>query len=147
MEPDLPAQMAQLITGAWASQAVSAAATLGVADELARGPHRAEAIADAIGTDADALHRLLRALSTIGLVRELDDREFALTELGELLRTDAPNSLRGLAVMVGAPWHRRAWTDLPDSVRTGESAFARLFGDSCVYSATIPPTGRCSTRR
>jgi hypothetical protein len=147
MEPDLPRQMMQLITGTWVSQAVSTAATLGVADVLARGPHRVDMIAEDVGADADALYRLLRALAGLGIVEELDDREFTLTELGELLRTDAPNSLRGFAVMVGSPWHRRAWTDLADSVRTGESAFTRLFGDSWSTSVAIPTTGRCSTRR
>jgi hypothetical protein len=141
MESDLPTRMMQLITGTWVSQAVSAAATLGVADALARGPHRVDAIADAVGADADALYRLLRALAGLGIVDELDDREFRLTEFGELLRTDAPNSLRGIAVMVGAPWHRSAWTDLADSVRTGESSFTRLFGDSWEYFRGHPDDG------
>jgi hypothetical protein len=142
MEPDLPTRMMQLITGDWVSQAVSTAATLGVADVLARGPHRVDVIADDIGADADALYRLLRALAGLGVVEELDDREFTLTELGELLRADAPNSLRGFAVMVGSPWHRRAWTDLADSVRTGESAFTRLFGDSWEYFRDHPDDGK-----
>jgi O-methyltransferase domain/Dimerisation domain len=141
MESDLPARMMQLITGTWVSQAVSAAATLGVADALARGPHRVDAIADAVGADTDALYRLLRALAGLGIVDELDDREFTLTELGELLRTDAPNSMHGLARMFGAPWHRRAWTDLADSVRTGESAFTRLFGDTWEYFRDHPDDG------
>jgi O-methyltransferase domain/Dimerisation domain len=141
METDLPGRMMQLITGNWVSQAVSTAATLGVADVLARGPHRVDAVAEAVGADADALYRLLRALAGLGLVDELDDREFTLTELGELLRTDAPNSLRGFAVMVGSHWHRRAWTDLADSVRTGESAFTRVFGDSWEYFRDHPDDG------
>jgi hypothetical protein len=141
MEPDLPTRMMQLITGASVSQAVSAAASLGVADVLARGPHRVGAIADGVGADADALYRLLRALAGLGIVDELDDREFTLTELGELLRTDAPNSLHGVALMFGAPWHRRAWTTLVDSVRTGESAFTRLFGDTWEYFRDHPGDG------
>jgi hypothetical protein len=141
MEPDLPARLMQLVTGAWVSQAVSAAATLGVADELERGPQRVEAIADAVGADADALHRLMRALAGLGLVEEIADREFTSTELGLLLTTDAPNSLRGFAVMLGSHWHRRAWTDLAESVRTGESAFVRLFGDSWEYFRDHPADG------
>lgn len=147
MEPDLPRQMMQLITGTWVSQAVSTAATLGVADVLARGPHRADMIAEDIGADADALYRLLRALAGLGIVEELDDREFTLTELGELLRADAPNSLRGFAVMVGSAWHRRAWTDLAESVRTGESGSPGCSATPGRTSATIPTTGRFSTRR
>jgi hypothetical protein len=128
MKPELTTQLTGLVTGAWAAQAVSVAATLGVADQLADGRHRAEEIAETVEADPDALYRLLRALSGLGLVEEFGSRRFVLTELGELLRTDAPESLRGLAMMVGAPWHRRAWTDLIEGVRTGESPFVRLFG-------------------
>ncbi|MDO0937997.1 methyltransferase dimerization domain-containing protein [Streptomyces sp. DG2A-72] len=127
--------MTGLITGAWAAQAVSVAATLGVADQLARGPHRAEEITEAVDADPDALYRLLRALSGLGLVEESGDRRFTLTELGEPLRTDAPASLRGLAIMVGAPWHRRIWTELLESVRTGDAAFVRLFGGGEYFDA------------
>src|SRR5207248_1481118 len=59
----------------------------------------------------------------------------------ELLTTDAPNSLRGFAMMFGSHWHRRAWTDLAESVRTGESAFVRLFGDSWEYFRDHPSDG------
>jgi DNA-binding IscR family transcriptional regulator len=90
MKPELITRMTGLIIGAWAAQAVSVAATLGVADQLGRGPHRAEEIAEAVEADHDALYRLLRALSGLGLVEESGGRRFALTELGELLRTDAP---------------------------------------------------------
>ncbi|GAA2845063.1 methyltransferase [Nonomuraea rubra] len=125
MRPELIARAAGLVTGAWVAQAVSTAAALSVPDELARGPRPVTELAVAVGADAGALYRLLRALSGVGVVEEGEDRVFALTELGELLTAGA---LGGFAVMLGAPFHRRAWTDLEHSVRTGESAFARLYG-------------------
>jgi hypothetical protein len=131
-------QMMQLLTGAWAAQAVSAAATLGVADALHRVPRPCDETAAEVGADAGALYRLLRALSGIGLVEEHDGRTFTLTDLGDLLRTDAPESLRGFAIMIGARWHRRSWTDLAESVRTGAAAFTRLFGDSWQYMSEHP---------
>ncbi|WP_327588441.1 acetylserotonin O-methyltransferase [Nonomuraea sp. NBC_00507] len=142
MRPDPTVQMMQYITGAWVSQAISVAATLGVADELARGPHQVEELAQAVGADADALYRLLRALTDLGLFQELDDQRFALTEVGELLRTDRPGSLAGMAKLIGAPFHRRAWTDLVESVRTGESAFERLFGFGFDHFRDHPDDGR-----
>jgi hypothetical protein len=132
MEPErtqvLADQMMMLITGGWVAQAINATATLGVADELAHGPRTAEDLARAVGADADALYRLLRALSGCGVVAELDGRRFVLTELGGLLRRDAPDSLGGFAAMLDRPFHSRSWADLAETVRTGRSSFERLFG-------------------
>ncbi|MDQ4102726.1 MAG: hypothetical protein M3186_03040 [Actinomycetota bacterium] len=66
------------------------------------------------------MYRLLRALGDVGIVTELENRHFALTPLGKFLRSDVPGSLRGWATMVGMPFHRYAWTDLYETIRTGE---------------------------
>ena len=59
-----PAAMFQMVMGAWVSQAVGAAARLGIADHLVAGHRTAAELAPLVGADADALHRLLRALSS-----------------------------------------------------------------------------------
>lgn len=123
-----PTQIMELTTGTRVSQAISVAASLGVADELASGPRSVDEIAEAVDADPPTLYRLLRALADIGVFRELDRRQFALTELSELLRSDVPGSMRSWAIMVGWPFHRNAWTDLLESVRTGDSAFERVHG-------------------
>lgn len=120
--------MRQLTIGALVSQAISVVARLGVADTLASGPRQVEEIAGLVGAHGPALYRLLRALGDFGVVAELENRQFALTPLGELLRSDVPGSLRGWATMVGMPFHRYPWTDLYETVRTGESAFDRIHG-------------------
>ena len=52
----------ELTLEAWVSQAVYAAAELGIADALARGPLPLNELANRVGADADALKRLMRAL-------------------------------------------------------------------------------------
>lgn len=126
--PPPPARMQQLTTGTWVSQAVSVAASLGVADRLASGPRHVDEIAEATGTHAPTLYRLLRALADAEVFEELPGRRFALTEMGSLLRSDVPGSMRSWATMLGRPFHRYAWTDLEESVRTGEPAFDRVHG-------------------
>lgn len=121
-------RMHQLTMGALVSQAISVIARFGVADALAAGPRDAEDIAEMVGAHGPALYRLLRALGDAGVVAELENRRFALTPLGEVLRSDVPGSLRGWATMVGMPFHRYPWTDLYETVRTGESAFDRVHG-------------------
>jgi hypothetical protein len=59
------------VTGFQVSPTSRVAATLGVPDLLAEGPR---SLAAAAGADADALYRLLRALASIGVFREEDDR-------------------------------------------------------------------------
>jgi hypothetical protein len=120
--------MLQLTMGALVSQAVSVIARLGVADVLAAGPQPVEQIAQRVGAHRSALYRVLRALGDVGVVAELENRQFALTPLSELLRSDVPGSLRGWATMVGMPFHRYPWTDLYETVLTGESAFDRVHG-------------------
>jgi SAM-dependent methyltransferase len=126
--PPLPVKLIQLTTGTWVSQAISVAARLGVADTLADGPRPTVEITQAVDAHAPTLYRLLRALADLEVVTELEDRRFALTPLGELLRTDADGSMRAWATMIGLPFHRDAWTDMYASVRTGEPAFARVHG-------------------
>lgn len=120
--------MRELTSGALVSQAISVMARLGVADTLAAGPRPVAEIAELVGAHGPALYRLLRAVGDVEMVTELENRHFALTPLGELLRSDVPGSQRGWAVMVGMPFHRYPWTDLYETVRTGESAFDRVHG-------------------
>jgi hypothetical protein len=84
----------------WSSQTLCAGAELGLFDWLSRDSTRtaSEAAADT-GLDPTLLYRLLRALASIGLLNESPGRQFNLTERGALLRTDAPGSLRCMAML------------------------------------------------
>ena len=118
----------QLVRGAFVSQMVSVFARLGVADVLASGPRDAEEIAKSVGAHGPVWYRLLRALGDFGVIAELENRRFALTSLGEMLRSDVPGSLRSMMMLVGLPFHRDPWTDLYETIQTGESAFDRVHG-------------------
>jgi len=120
--------MMGFITGYWVSQAVGVVAQLGVADQLSRGPRRPAAIADRIGADPDALNRLMRALASKGLLKERRDGKFALTKIGEALRSDTEGSMRDMVLFIG---HRTRWEDwgnLMHSVQTGEPSVDKLRG-------------------
>jgi hypothetical protein len=127
-QPPPVAAMRQLILGARVSQAISVIARFGVADVLAEGPRPVAEIAQRVGAHGSTLYRVLRALGDVGVVVELENRHFALTPLGEVLRSDVPGSLRGWATMIGMPFLRYPWTDLYETVQTGESAFERVHG-------------------
>lgn len=131
--------MIRLVVGAYAAQAICVAARLGVADVLATGPQPVDVIARRVGAHESALYRLLRALGDVDVVAELDDRSFALTPLGEILRSDVPGSLRAWATLIGMPFWHRSWSELYDGVRTGEVPFDRVNGaDFFSYLAENP---------
>jgi hypothetical protein len=128
MTPPTPQeQMARMITGYWASQMVHVAAKLGLADLLAGDPKSVEELASVTGTHSRSLYRLLRALASVGVFSEGDDLRFSQTPLSECLRSDVPGSRWAMAVMMGNE-HYLAWGDLLESVRTGQTAFDRLYG-------------------
>lgn len=70
------------------------AAELGVADLLATGPRPVEELARATGTDAPTLHRVLRALASVGIFAESRPGVFRLTRLADPLRSDRPGAMR-----------------------------------------------------
>ncbi|MBI2825531.1 MAG: methyltransferase [Planctomycetia bacterium] len=116
-----------LMTGFWTSQAVYVAAKLELADLLADGPQTAEALAAKTGTNADALYRLLRALASLGLFREDGERHFHLTDTARPLQSRVPGSQRAVAIMMGEE-HFACWGDLLYSIRTGRTAFDKVYG-------------------
>lgn len=118
----------QMLTGKWIAQAVSVAATLGIADLLKDGPRDVEELAKATSTHADSLYRLLRALTSIEIFAETEGRRFTLTPLAQCLRSDAPDSMRNAARMFGLPLFWRSWGELLQAVKTGETGLKRAFG-------------------
>ncbi|MEY4761444.1 MAG: hypothetical protein RLZZ200_1300, partial [Pseudomonadota bacterium] len=94
-----------LITACWTTQVIAVAVRLGLPDRLLNGPCASDALAEAAGVHADALHRLLCALASLGLAVHHGGRRFSLAPDGELLLTAAAGSLRGVALH----WGDRQW--------------------------------------
>jgi O-methyltransferase/methyltransferase family protein len=141
--PETPTMvLRRLVNGYQVTQAINVAARLGIADLLRDGPLGSEELAAATETHAPALHRVLRALASVGVLSEGDDGRFALTEVGECLRSDAAEPVGGWAAYVGTPAHFQAWSALLHTVRTGENAFRSVHGsDVWEYRARHPQDG------
>jgi hypothetical protein len=131
--------MIQFITGFWTSRALYVAAKLGIADLLQSGPKTAQELAEATGTHAPSLYRILRALTSAGLFKRESDDRFALTSLSETLVTGVPGSVRWFIISELGQEHYPAWGNLMHSVKTGEIAFDNFFGmDIWKYFAQNP---------
>jgi len=134
-----PAAMLEMIIATWTSQAITAAAQLGVADALAEGPLTIDELAVRVGADVDALRRLLRALISRGVFRRRSDGRYVLNDLADTLRSSAPVSTAWAAQFYGSREQRERWTMLVDSIRTGQSIVPVLHGmNSFEYFAEKP---------
>src|SRR4051812_20132381 len=102
-------QMLQMMMGHWVAQAAAAIARFEIPDHLAAGPRSHDDLVTLTGADPDALHRLLRAAASLGILSETAPKTYANTPLGETLRKDAPGSLRDLVVAELAPGHWLPW--------------------------------------
>jgi hypothetical protein len=110
------------------SQALAVAAELGIADLLGDGACSVDELATATGTHGPTLHRLLRALASVGVFSEGPDRRFELTSMGHHLRSDHPLSVRPVVMMLCSDYEWKAWGQLLHSVRTGENAAVHALG-------------------
>jgi len=128
--PVIPAhvQLIQMATGCWISRIISTAASLGLADHLSSGAKSAADIAEPIGTNTRTLHRLMRALAHFGILTHAGGNRFALTPLGEALKSDAPGSARSTILAMAGPWMWKAFGELQYSIETGETAMEKVFG-------------------
>jgi hypothetical protein len=117
-----------LIQGSVITQAISVAAKLGIADVLGDGPLPADEIAKRVGADPDATFRLLRTLSGYSVFAVQPDGRFDLTPMAYALRDNAPDSMRGIAMLLGHPLLWEDFGHLFDSVSTGEPSLPKVRG-------------------
>ncbi|MGI8332464.1 methyltransferase [Actinomadura scrupuli] len=111
--------------------AVRVAATLRIADHLAREPRTAPELAEAAYADAGVLERVLRHLAAAGVLSRDEAGRYALTARGEVLRDDHPAGVRGVLDIESAVGRADlSFVQLLHTVRTGEAAFPAQFGRS-----------------
>ena len=118
----------ELAHGNWVTATLYVAAKLNIADELAGGPLGAEEIARRVGADPDATRPIMCALASKAVFKQTNDGRFALTPVGQGLRSDTHGSMRDFILFIGCPEHRELWGSLLHSVRTGKPATDELRG-------------------
>ena len=114
------------MVGMWRTQAIRAAVELGVFESLpasSQNIERSLELADSVGA------RLMRALAELGLVQRDNGGVYHCTEKGALLQNSHPFSLAGAASLWGGETYL-AWAEAEYSLRTGRSAFRKLYGQS-----------------
>ena len=122
------ARLLEMATGFFLSRLVYLAAKLGIADHLASGPKSADELAPATGCDARTLTRFLRTLANHDILVLDSNGKFALTPVGDALRSDAPGYTRSTILTLGGDAIWNSWGELPYVVETGRPGFDKANG-------------------
>lgn len=122
------AQVMQALFGFMVTKCMSAVAAHDVADALKDGPLYYTNLASVTGTNQQALHRVMRMLSGVGIFEEVEPGKYGLTPASELLRSDVPGSMRDMAVMITSPSHWLPWGRMEDTLKSGDSGPQHEFG-------------------
>jgi hypothetical protein len=125
-----PKPLEYIYPGIVAAQAIHAAVELRIPDLLASGPKSATELAPTCGAHAPTLERLLRALVSIDVFQRTADGRYRNSPLSEMLRRDHPQTLWAETMFLPAPFLWKPLGELSESVRTGEPAFDRVFGQN-----------------
>ena len=121
------ARLFSILSSPWVAQSCYALAKFGIPDLMADGPRAVADLASASGTDQRALHRMLRALASAGLVRQTAPGMFELTPVAQPLRSGVARSSRDAAIMFGEEVFR-SLADITYTLRTGRPAFDKVYG-------------------
>jgi hypothetical protein len=130
-DPQPTEQLMQLAMGFVVTSALYSATKLGVPDRLKDGAKSCKELAAACGAQEDALYRVLRALASVGVFEEGSPRQFALTAVGQCLRSDRDGSLRDMVLWLGDKFHFQTYAEMVHAIQTGETVVEKVFGESC----------------
>lgn len=136
--------MMQLLFGKQVFYALSGLARLGVADHMNGASQPVEEIAAKAGAHAPSLYRAMRMLAGFDVFREGPPRHFALTSVGELLKTGAPESMRAMAMMFGDEFSTRAYEHIATCLRTGNDGVSEAYGKP-VWEVLAERPEQCAT--
>ena len=133
------AQMFQMIWGFTISQIVHAVALYSLPEHLGEGRATPAEIAEAESLNVAAVFRLMRACASIGLLTYDGLSKFAATPLLNTLHKDAPNSIRGAALLIPGRGQWLPWGNLSDALKTGEPQSVPTLGRTAwQYLADTP---------
>jgi len=118
----------QLSTGYIASTCVYLAVKLRLADLLAAGPRSSADLARELRVNEDALFRVMRTLSSLGVFEEKGSRTVANNLASSMLRSSTPGSMYEMALWMSDPFHFQVYANALHSVQTGGPAVEKTVG-------------------
>jgi hypothetical protein len=123
-------RLMQIGSAFWQSRALYVAVRLDVATALADQRLTPAELSVRLGVDQDAVFRLLRMLSAMGIFEVGRDGRVANNPLSQPLRAGSANCVRNMVLMHNSPEMSRPWHEaLEQGVRDGRVPFALHHGE------------------
>ncbi|KAJ3113077.1 hypothetical protein HDU96_003820 [Phlyctochytrium bullatum] len=115
------AELMSVVTARWTTQSLYVATKHELFEHIPEAPASvsADELAAKLGLQAPFVYRLLRLVTTAGVLTLNKDRTFSLTPKGKLMRKDHPMSLAGVLLLEESLYHRRGWEHLDHIVKNG----------------------------
>jgi len=118
----------QLATGYIASTVIYLAVRLRIPDRLAASPRTSADLAKELNVNEDALYRVLRTLTSLGVFEETGARTFSNNLSSSMLRSGTQGSMYDMALWMADPFHFQVYANALHSVETGTPAVEKTFG-------------------
>ena len=135
-----PDVLMHLLGGMMMARCIFCAARFHLATLVQHGPKSLHELAQASGTYAPSLYRILRALASIGMFEEVMPATFAQTDLSSLLLPGVPGSMYEIALMWGADYQWNSWGAIEVALITGTCAFEHVHQtDVQTYLSQVNP--------
>lgn len=127
MPPEM--RLFEIIQNIPLSRCLFIAADLNIAEILKDSPKSISELARLTNTRESLLYRLMRALASQGIFKEVNDRFFDLTPLAHTLK-DGQGSWRYFVLNHTGDINWDIFRELPNSIKTGENAAKKVLGMS-----------------
>lgn len=108
------------------TRVIYVAAKLGLADHIGDDGAGAQDLAKRLNVHSGALYRVMRTLAGLGVLHQDENDRFFVTQFGETLRKDSPQSVRDYAIYSHEFIYER-FSRIMDSVRTGKPVIEDFF--------------------
>lgn len=131
----LPPHASILLTmtnGFVVSRCLSIAAHYNIADKVGKSGSSIETLAAAMDCNPEALYRVMRALSSVGIFKETKERFFINTRQSEACLSDNDNAILAWLKYFSSESQYNMWGKLPLCLRNGKDVFRNLY-DSSVF--------------
>lgn len=130
IDPDINrSKLMKMSCGFLLSKAIQVFAQLKIADELKTPQEINDAFSQKFNLKNDMLYRLLRMLSGHGIVKQ-ENNKFGLTEIGQYLCSDHPNTLANFLTMEGNLTRWNSYSLLDKTLKTGKPGFDILYNQN-----------------